>query len=273
MATSTEANSAVEVERFSASEPGAWSNSYLLSDGDQALLFDVFQLRSDAVKLADSVEASGKELTKVWVSHAHPDHFLQLDLILERFPDVEVLTTPNVLDDLRTDGPWMFYLLKDKLGSEAPTRLIEPTAIDSQRLSLGASAIDIVEFGPGEAKHHACLQLADRQAIVASDLIYNGAHLYLQEHNIEGWLARLDEFGQLAAQRGLRTIHPGHGPAGGLSLIQGTREYLDAFAGAVEIGDTNSAREAILSRFPDHRVRQFLDVFSLPTYFPPPAGS
>ena len=28
---------------------------------------------------------------------------------------------------------------------------------------------------------------------MTSDLIYNGAHLYLQEHNLEGWQARLDE--------------------------------------------------------------------------------
>src|SRR6516225_5739509 len=130
MATSTEARPTLAVERFSASEPGAWSNSYLLSDRDEALLFDVFQLRSDAEKLADSIAASWKKLTKVWISHAHPDHFLQLDLIVERFPDVEVLTAPNVLDDLKADGPWMFDLLKGKLGPEAPERLIEPTAID-----------------------------------------------------------------------------------------------------------------------------------------------
>jgi glyoxylase-like metal-dependent hydrolase (beta-lactamase superfamily II) len=271
MATSTEAPPAVAVNRFSASEPGAWSNSYLLSDGEEALLVDVFQLRSDAKKLAESVDASGKQLTKVWISHAHPDHFLQLDLILDCFPEVEVLTTPNVLEDLKADGPWMFNLLKGKLGPEAPERLVEPTGIESNSLRLGALEVEIVEFGPGEAKHHACLVLADRHALVASDLIYNGAHLYLQEHNLEGWLARLGELEQLAARRGLRTIHPGHGSAGGLSLVQGTREYLEAFASAIETGNVDSAREAILSRFPDHRVRQFLDVFSLPAYFPPAA--
>jgi glyoxylase-like metal-dependent hydrolase (beta-lactamase superfamily II) len=105
MATGADATSLVTVERFSASDPGALSNSYLLSDGADALLFDVFQLRSDAQRLADSVEASGKKLGTVWISHAHPDHFLGLDLIVDRFPAVEVLTTPNVLEDLQADGP------------------------------------------------------------------------------------------------------------------------------------------------------------------------
>lgn len=273
MATNTQAIPAIAVSRYSASEPGAWSNSYLLSEGEDALLFDVFQLRRDAKKLADAVDTSGKKLTKVWISHAHPDHFLQLDLILDRFPEAEALTTPNVLEDLQADGPWMLKLLKGKLGPEAPERLVEPTAIESNDLRVGSLEVEIVEFGAGEAKHHACLVLADRRAIVASDLIYNGAHLYLQEHNLDGWLARLDDLEQLAAERGLKTIHPGHGPAGGLSLIQGTREYLHAFASAIETENVQSAREAILSRFPDHHVRQFLDVFSLPTYFPSAVAS
>ena len=163
--------------------------------------------------------------------------------------------------------------LETPIGPEAPERLVEPTAIEGNSVTLGGHEIEVFEFGPGEAKHHGCLVLADRGAIVASDVIYNGAHLYLQEHNLEGWLARLDEFEALAAQRGLSTIHPGHGPAGGLSLIQGTREYLRAFASAVEAGNADRARSAILSRFPDHRVRQFLDCFSLPAYFPTPDRS
>ena len=258
----------VEVQRFSASEPGAWSNSYLISDADDALLFDVFQLRSDATQLADSVEASGKRLAKVWISHAHPDHFLQLDLIVERFPDADVLTTPNVIEDLRADGPWMFDLLKEKLGPEAAQRLVEPTTIDGTSLALGGSTLDVVEFGAGEAKHHAGLHLPDRQAFVTSDLIYNGAHLYLQEHNLEGWLARLDEFERFASAHGVQTLYPGHGPAGGLSLIQGTREYLQAFVTALKTENADSARDAIISRFPDYKVEQFLTVFSLPAYFP-----
>jgi glyoxylase-like metal-dependent hydrolase (beta-lactamase superfamily II) len=268
VATGSYAPPRLAVERFSASEAGAWSNSYLVSDGDQALLFDVFQLRSDAKKLADSVDASGKTLVKAWVSHAHPDHFLGLDVIVDKFPDVEVLTTPHVLEDLKTDGPWMFDLLKGKLGPEAAERLVEPTAIDGSTLPLGDSSLEVVEFGAGEAKHHACLYLADRRRFIASDLIYNEAHLYLQEHNLEGWLERLDEFEQFAAEHGVQTIYPGHGPAGGLWLIQATREYLHAFASAIKTGSADAARQALISRFPDYRVEQFLTGFSLPAYFP-----
>ena len=39
MSTSTQATPVAAVNRFSASETGAWSNSYLLSDGEEALHF------------------------------------------------------------------------------------------------------------------------------------------------------------------------------------------------------------------------------------------
>jgi glyoxylase-like metal-dependent hydrolase (beta-lactamase superfamily II) len=272
MTTGSYAPPRVAVERFSSSDAGAWSNSYLISDADEALLFDVFQLRSDARQLADSIEASGKKLGTVWISHAHPDHFLQLDLIVERFPDAKLLTTPNVLDDLRTDGPWMVDLLRGKLGPEAAERLVEPTALGASNLALGESSLEIFEFGAGEAKHHACLHLPGCRALVTSDLIYNGAHLYLQEHNLDGWLLRLVELERFVADNGIQTLHPGHGPAGGLSLINGTREYLQAFATAVQTGNADSARDAITARFPDHRVKQFLTAFSLPAYFSAPQG-
>jgi hypothetical protein len=57
---------------------------------------------------------------------------------------------------------------------------------------------------------------------------------------------------------------------GGLCLIQGTREYLQAFATAVKTGSADSARDAVTVRFPDYRVEQFLTIFSLPAYFPAP---
>ena len=97
-------------------------------------------------------------------------------MIVDQFAAVQVFATANVLADLKADGPWMFDLLKGKLGPEAAERLVEPTAIDGFRVPLGERTLEVVEFGAGEAEHHACIHLPDRHAVIASDLIYNGAH-------------------------------------------------------------------------------------------------
>ena len=42
----------LSIQSFTSSEPGAWSNSYLISGDSEAILFDVFMLHSDAKQIA-----------------------------------------------------------------------------------------------------------------------------------------------------------------------------------------------------------------------------
>lgn len=123
------------------------------------------------------------------------------------------------------------------------------------------------EFGEGESKHMVAVYIPTLKGLLSADLVYNQAHLYLQEKHLESWLARLDELETYAKNR-VTTIHPGHGKAAGLELIGQTRAYLHDFAYAVRSGDANNVEEAILRKYPNYHVKQFLTVFSIPAYFP-----
>lgn len=255
------------IQSFASSEPGAWSNSYLISGRSEAILFDVFMLRSDAEQLVDGIAKYGKSLKTVMVSHAHPDHFMGLDLITERFPKARVVSTQNVVADIRADGPSMLSLLRGKLGPEAPKRLVIPEPLSQPVLSAEGIKLDVVEFGECESKHIAAVYIPGSKSLLSADLVYNQAHLYLQERHLESWLARLDELEAFAKDR-VTTIHPGHGEAAGLELIGQTRAYLQDFAEAVKTGDANAAEQRLLAKYPHHHVKQFLTAFSIPAFFP-----
>jgi glyoxylase-like metal-dependent hydrolase (beta-lactamase superfamily II) len=255
------------IRSFTSSEAGAWSNSYLVSGTTEALLFDVFMLHSEAVQLAEDIAESGKALKTVMVSHAHPDHFMGLDAIRERFPHVRIVSTANVVADIQADGPWMVSMLQSKLGSDGPTRLIVPEAIEDPRLRMEGHTLEVVEFGEGESKHIAAVYIENSKTLLSADLVYHDAHLYLQEHHLESWLTRLDELEAFATGR-VVTIHPGHGAPAGLELIAQTRQYLQDFAKVVKSGDGQAAQAQMLTKYPNHHVRQFLTVFSIPAYFP-----
>jgi glyoxylase-like metal-dependent hydrolase (beta-lactamase superfamily II) len=239
----------------------------LISGESETILFDVFQLRSEATQLAEMIAQTGKTLKTVMISHAHPDHFMGLDAITERFPHAQIVSTPNVVADIRENGPWMFSLLQGKLGPEGPTKLVIPEALAEPALCIEGAKLDIVEFGEGESRHIACLYIPDAKALLSADMVYNTAHLYLQEQRLESWLARLDELEAFARNR-VSTIYPGHGAPADLSIISQTRAYLHDFANAVKSGDAKTAERQILAKYPDHHVRQFLTMFSLPAYFP-----
>ncbi|WP_298257703.1 MBL fold metallo-hydrolase [Bradyrhizobium sp.] len=253
---------------FTASEAGAWSNSYLVSGRQDALLFDVVQLRNEAGKLADMIGRSGKTLKTVFISHAHPDHFLGSDVLADRFPEARFVTTPNVIGDLEKNGPWMLSLLQDRLGAEGPTRLVIPEAVTGNFVELEGSTFEIKEFGEGESAHIATLFVNEPKALLTADVVYNGAHLFLQEKHLESWLDRLDEFEAYAKKLGA-AIYPGHGAPGGIELIDRTRGYLLDFAQAAKLGSPAMAQQRMLERYPDYRVKQFLTMFSIPAYFAP----
>jgi hypothetical protein len=122
-------------------------------------------------------------------SHAHPDHFIGLDVITDRFPQARTLSTPNVVADLQQDGPGIFALLKGKLGAEGPQRLVIPEAVTEFRLRVGSVDLEIVEFGEGESKRMAAVYIPSLKALLSADLVFNSAHLYFAERHLDAWLA------------------------------------------------------------------------------------
>ena len=258
----------LSIQSFTSSEPGAWSNSYLITGESEATLFDVFMLHSDAKQIADGISKSGKTLKTVMISHAHPDHFMGLDVITERFPKARIVSTKNVVSDIKTDGPWMFSMLRDKLGPNGPTRLVIPEPLAEHHLTIEGVNLEVVEFGEGESKHVAAVYIPTLKALLSADLVYNQAHLYLQEKHLESWLARLDELEAYANNR-VTTIHPGHGKAAGPELIARTRAYLHDFADARRSGNAKIVEQTMLGKYPNYHVKQFLTAFSIPAYFPP----
>lgn len=267
MATQKSVAAPLSIQSFTSSEPGGWSNSYLITAGSEAILFDVFMLRADAAQLADAITKSGKTLKTIMVSHAHPDHFMGLDVIADRFPRARIVSTRNVVADIQADGPWMFSLLQSKLGPAGPKRLVIPEPLAEPVLSMEGADLEIVEFGEGESKHLASVHIPSLKALLSADLVYNNAHLYLQERHLESWLTRLDEL-EVFARNKISTIYPGHGSAAGLELIAQTRSYLHDFGEAVKSGDAKSVEQRMLAKYPEYRVRQFLTLFSIPAYFP-----
>ena len=269
MPIANQTSTSLSILPFTSSEPGAWSNSYLISGKSQAVLFDVFMLRSDAAQIADGIAKTGKILSTVMISHAHPDHFMGLEVIKDRFPQARVVSTANVVADIKADGPWMLSMLQNKLGAQGPKKLVIPDVLAEPLLSVDGIELEVAEFGEGEAKHIAALHIPELKSLLVADLVYNQAHLYLQERHLESWLARLDELESFAKGH-VETFHPGHGKAAGLELIERTRGYLRDFTEAVRSGNANTAQQRILAKYPDYHAKQFLTVFSIPAYFPAP---
>ena len=145
-----------------------------------------------------------------------------------------------------------------------------PEALAEPILTLEGVKLEIVEFGEGESKHIAAVYVLELKSLLAADLVYNQAHLCLQERHLESWLVRLNELETFAKDRVVRSIQGTERPQV-LNSLGSTRLH-PRFRGRNKDGDAKTVEQQMLAKYPEYHVRQFLTVFSIPSYFPSPSA-
>src|SRR3984893_13792843 len=82
---------------------GMWSpiSSTLVYGKRDAVLVDAFITVEQANALADWVKRSGKNLTTIYATHGHGDHFFGIGSLLNRFPNARAVATPDVVKVMR----------------------------------------------------------------------------------------------------------------------------------------------------------------------------
>src|SRR6266850_5520119 len=77
----------------------AWvTNTVTLIYGQRdAVLVDTFLSEQHAKELVDWVVESGKNLTFIYVTHAHGDHFFGLKYVLDKFPNARAIATATIV--------------------------------------------------------------------------------------------------------------------------------------------------------------------------------
>src|SRR5579862_5655581 len=81
----------------------AWvTNTVTLIFGERdAVLVDTFLSVEHSRELLDWLAQSGKNLTAVYITHAHGDHFLGLKLLQDRFPNAKAFAFAASVEGMR----------------------------------------------------------------------------------------------------------------------------------------------------------------------------
>src|SRR5712664_1034580 len=80
-----------------------WSpiSSTLIYGKRDAVLVDAFITVEQEDALVDWVATSGKNLTTIYATHGHGDHFFGIGALLDRFPNAKAVATPGVVKRMR----------------------------------------------------------------------------------------------------------------------------------------------------------------------------
>jgi len=233
------------------------ANSSTLICGERdAILVDTFLTTEQSQTLLDWIVASGKNLTAIYITHGHGDHFFGLASLLERFPRARAVATPEVVKAMheQLSPAWIDNFWRRLFPGEIPDRLLVAEPLEGNELELEEHKLVAVNAGRTDTAHSTCLHVPSIRLIVGGDVVYNGIHPYLGETDRQSrleWISTLDKFEALkpkAVIAGHKVPENDDDPGN----IAETRQYLHDFNRLNTA--TSTARElydAMLEIYPD----------------------
>jgi len=210
-----------------------------------AVLVDAFLTVEQAASLVEWVAASGKNLTTIYVTHGHGDHFFGIGALLKRFPKARAMATHDVVKSMRRQASpeYISNFWNARYPGQIPERLVIAEELKGNVIQLEGRDLVVVELGHTDTDHTTCLHVPSADLVVAGDAAYNEVHLYLAESTTETrrqWIAALDTIESLKP----RAVIAGHKkPEKNDSprILGETRQYIRDFDRLAEM--TTTARE------------------------------
>ncbi len=210
-----------------------------------AVLVDAFMTVAQANALADWVASKGKNLTTVYITHGHGDHWFGAGTLLERFPNARLVATPNTIEAMRLNaspqalnGVWNVSFPR-----QIPSNLVMAEPLEGATIDLEGHELAAVDLGHTDTDRTTCLHVPSIGLVVAGDAAYNDVHLYLAESDAQKrkeWLAALDKMESLKP-RAVVASHKRPDNADNPKIIEETRQYIRDFDRLVQT--TTTAQE------------------------------
>jgi glyoxylase-like metal-dependent hydrolase (beta-lactamase superfamily II) len=235
-----------------------WSpiSATLISGERDAVLADAVMTAGQAAELADWIVAAGKNLTTVYVTHGHGDHWFGLGMILERFPDAKAVAIPSVARKIASQigSDFVETFWKRRFPGQIPENLVGVEELEGDRFELEGEELVALDLGHTDTDDTTALHVPSIGLVVAGDAAYNDVHLYLAESDAGGrrsWLTALDTIEKLSP----RAVVAGHKRperADDPKILEETRQYIRDFeALAARTATPLELYTEMTARYPD----------------------
>ena len=223
-----------------------------------AILVDALLTIDQTVSLVNWIAESGKNLTTIYATHGHADHFFGVGAVLERFPNARFVARPEVIKKMcqQTSPQTLYERWSVRFPGQIPDRLVIAEELTGNTIELEGHELVSIPLGHTDTDNTTCLHVPSVGLIVAGDAAYNGVHLFLAESNPQTrleWVAALDTMEALdptAVIAGHKRAENEDSPR----IIEQTRQYIRDFDRLAETTATAQALYDEMLRLYPNRV-------------------
>lgn len=241
----------LEFQMYSGVIPSLYPNSILILGEKEAVLVDGQWWLSEGKKVADMIEQSGRKLTTILITHAHPDHYMGLNPIVERFPGVRVLARPAVSEEIRYGFPGKRLHWQELVPDDIPLEAVIPEEFTGKSIFLEGHEIRFIDLPPAETIAASAFYIPSARALIAGDLIFAHSHSYLADLNSPDlWVAALNYAQGIGP---IEVIYPGHGPLSSPEIFAELTAYMKTYREIAQPGmRVTKVARAMMQRYPDY---------------------
>lgn len=223
-----------------ASPAGFLVDSTLIAGDKDAVLVDAQFTLPDAHRLVAMILESKKNLTTVYITHFHPDHYFGLAAIKQAFPKAQLVALPGAVAEIEKT-------YKDKLkqwgamyGNQLPADPVRPVALKGSAIDLEGHKLEIRGPVQGDSADNTFVWIPSTKTVIAGDIVYRGVHPWTRETTAasrKAWIATLDAIAALKPERVIAG-HKDPKAADDVAGLKATRDYLVAFDAALASSKT-----------------------------------
>ena len=233
-------------------------SSTLIYGSRDAVVVDSFITLEQARAQADWIGSTGKNLTTIYATHGHGDHFFGASVLLERFPNARFVAASSAIQVMKeqTSPEFVAKFWESRFPNQLPKRLVVAQELSTNVIELEGEKLMVMPLGFTDTAGTTCLHVPSLELIAAGDAAYNGVHPRLMEANQnqkrDEWISALDKMESLKP----RIVVAGHknmkNDNDGPRVLRQTRQYIVDFQELA--GNTATAKELydqMLTRYPE----------------------
>jgi len=220
----------------------------LVAGERDAVLIDAALTTEDGEQVVKWIEATGKNLTTIYITHGHGDHFFGLNTILDAFPVARAVTAAAVEPETQGQlSPDYLQFWTTTFPGQISAHPGVPGALDGDVIDLEGHQLRVIAVAQADTAPSTIVYIPDLDAVIAGDVAYNGIHPWLAftDHDKRmQWIASIEQVEALDPRIVVaghkRPDAPDDDPA---SILGGTKTYIRDFERS--LSGSRSAQELV----------------------------
>jgi glyoxylase-like metal-dependent hydrolase (beta-lactamase superfamily II) len=257
-ASALSAQSKLHLRVFTSAPSGFSVNSTLISGDKDAILVDTQFVMSEAHRVAAMILESKKNLTTVYITHGHPDHYFGLAVLKQAFPNAKFVALPATITAIRNGWEGRLKNWTPEFGGNLPaTGPILPDELQGNTLTLEGETLQVVGGVTGDGPNNSYVWIPSLRAVIAGDIVFSESY-FTPPKMPQDWLKTLDQIADLKPV----TVIPGHQLAGArtdASIIELMRKYIHDYNEALDSSKTAAEfRSKITKKYPNYALERLI---------------